>query len=105
MNDITKPALASSPYLELPSRSEAEVTIERIESLRAKVTAIQAFAREQLAGLGVDKAELDYMAFVDIFNDAVCGVERTAKDAIEEAECREEFEHTESERRALAWKI
>lgn len=81
----------------LPARSEAETIVERIAGLRNRVTNLEAHIRSELKLLGAPAEDLSWLCLVDVFNDAAGSVEREAREAIDEANARDEAEHVRIE--------
>jgi len=90
----------SSQYLDLPTRSEAEAVIDRIDRLRLQVVGIEQRLRVELTAMGASDKDLHWLDFTGCFNDAASSVETLAQDAIHEADLKDEIEHINYERSA-----
>ena len=86
-----------SPYLDLPCRSEAEAVLAKCEAIRAAVASFKMNIQQRIKEVGGTPDEL--LSYVDDgLDEALCGVERIANEAIEEDEMRLEAEHIDYER-------
>lgn len=90
----------TSQYLDLPNRSEAEAVIDRIDRLRLQVVSMEQRIRLELKAMGAGEADLCWLDFTSCFNDAASSIEQPARDAIEEADLKDEIEHIDYERSA-----
>lgn len=87
----------TSQYLNQPTRSEAEVKLERVDRLRLQLVGLENRIRTDLKAMGAGETDLRWLSLIDCFNDAASGIEKEAREAIEEDETRLEFEHEAKE--------
>ncbi len=79
-----------SQYLDLPCRTEAEAVLEKCQAIRQAAASFQANIRKRIEEVGGDASCID---LADGLTDALYTLEQQAREAIYEAECREESEH------------
>jgi hypothetical protein len=85
-----------SPYLDLPCRSEAEAMLDKCEAIRAAVANFKTKIEQRIKEVGGQPNEL--LSYIDDgLDEALCGVERDAREAIDEDEVRLESEHQRQE--------